>query len=102
MRRILVLKEHPRRRYSLFGLCTRHAELREGLPKRSLKCAFLPTIISLATVTAFTAAGYDVVWVRVAAPGMSDPDVLAWAARVERVLLTFDKQPETLRRCFRQ
>jgi hypothetical protein len=26
-----------------------------------------------------------------AAPGMSDPDVLAWAIRDERTLLTFDK-----------
>jgi predicted nuclease of predicted toxin-antitoxin system len=26
-----------------------------------------------------------------AAPGMSDPDVLAWAAREQRILLTFDK-----------
>jgi Domain of unknown function (DUF5615) len=26
-----------------------------------------------------------------AAPGMSDPDVLAWAARDSRILLTFDK-----------
>ena len=42
-------------------------------------------------VTALTAAGHDVVWVRVTAPGMSDPDVLAWAARDERILLTFDK-----------
>jgi len=24
-------------------------------------------------------------------PGMSDPDVLAWATRDERILLTFDK-----------
>lgn len=26
-----------------------------------------------------------------ASPGMADPDVLAWAAREERILLTFDK-----------
>jgi predicted nuclease of predicted toxin-antitoxin system len=29
--------------------------------------------------------------VRIAAPGATDPDVLAWAAREERILLTFDK-----------
>ena len=28
---------------------------------------------------------------RTAAPGAADPDVLAWAAREERILLTFDK-----------
>jgi predicted nuclease of predicted toxin-antitoxin system len=44
-----------------------------------------------AAVAALTAAGHDIVWVRNAAPGMSDPDVLAWAARDERILLTFDK-----------
>jgi predicted nuclease of predicted toxin-antitoxin system len=44
-----------------------------------------------AAVTALEAAGHDIVWVRRAAPGATDPDVLAWAAREERVLLTFDK-----------
>jgi hypothetical protein len=34
-----------------------------------------------AAVTALAAAGRDVVWVRTAAPGTIDPDVLAWAAR---------------------
>jgi uncharacterized protein DUF5615 len=42
-------------------------------------------------VAAPIAAGHDVVWVRNAAPGMSDPDVLGWAIRDERTLLTFDK-----------
>lgn len=42
-------------------------------------------------VAALEAAGNDVVWVRTAAPGMSDEAILAWAARDERVLLTFDK-----------
>lgn len=44
-----------------------------------------------AAVTPLEAAGHDVLWVRTAAPGMTDPDVLAWAAREERILLTFDK-----------
>ena len=44
-----------------------------------------------AAVTALGAAGHDIVWIRTAAPGASDPDVLAWAAREKRVLLTFDK-----------
>ena len=44
-----------------------------------------------AAVTALTARGHDVVWVRVSAPGTSDADVLAWAAREQRILLTFDK-----------
>ena len=42
-------------------------------------------------VAALGATGNDVVWVRTAAPGMSDEAILAWAARDERVLLTFDK-----------
>jgi hypothetical protein len=38
--------------------------------------------------------------VRVAAPGATDPDVLAWAAREERILLTFDKDfGELARKC---
>jgi len=42
-------------------------------------------------VAVLVAAGHDVVWVRNVAPGMCDPDVLAWATRDERILLTFDK-----------
>src|SRR5258705_5201736 len=42
-------------------------------------------------VTTLVAAGHDVVWVRNAAPGMTDPDALAWAAHDERILRTFDK-----------
>ncbi len=42
-------------------------------------------------VTELEAAGHDIVWIRTAAPGASDPDVLAWAVREERILLTFDK-----------
>ena len=37
------------------------------------------------------AAGHDVVWVRTNAPGMKDPQILAWAVRDNRILLTFDK-----------
>jgi uncharacterized protein (DUF433 family) len=43
-----------------------------------------------AAVSALEAAGHDVVWIRTAAPGTTDPDVLAWAAREERILHTFD------------
>jgi predicted nuclease of predicted toxin-antitoxin system len=43
-----------------------------------------------AAVTALEAAGHDVVWARIAAPGMTDSDMLAWA-REERILLTLDK-----------
>ncbi len=42
-------------------------------------------------VAALQAAGHDVVWIRIAKPGATDPEVLAWAMREERVLLTFDK-----------
>jgi Domain of unknown function (DUF5615) len=42
-------------------------------------------------VAALEEAGNDIIWVRVAAPGASDPDVLAWAVREGRILLTFDK-----------
>jgi hypothetical protein len=36
-------------------------------------------------------AGHDVIWIRDAAPGSKDNDVLAWATREHRVLLTFDQ-----------
>jgi predicted nuclease of predicted toxin-antitoxin system len=44
-----------------------------------------------AAITALEAAVHDVVWVRTAAPGTTDSDALAWAAREVRILLTFDK-----------
>jgi Domain of unknown function (DUF5615) len=44
-----------------------------------------------AAVSALEAAGHDVVWVRISAPGAADRDVLARAAREQRILLTFDK-----------
>ena len=42
-------------------------------------------------VTALEAAGHDIVWVRTSGPGSKDEDILAWAERESRVLLTFDK-----------
>ncbi len=44
-----------------------------------------------AAVVALAAAGHDIAWVRTAAPGASDPEVLARAVREQRILLTFDK-----------
>lgn len=44
-----------------------------------------------AAVRALQEAGHDVAWVMMTTPGISDQDVLAWAAREGRILLTFDK-----------
>jgi predicted nuclease of predicted toxin-antitoxin system len=44
-----------------------------------------------AAVDALRDAGHDIVRVRTAAPGACDFDLLAWAARDGRILLTFDK-----------
>jgi hypothetical protein len=32
-------------------------------------------------VATLEAAGHDVVWIKTAAPGIGDPEVLAWSAR---------------------
>jgi predicted nuclease of predicted toxin-antitoxin system len=42
-------------------------------------------------VAKLKAAGHDIVWVRTAAPGSKDEDILALAVREERIILTFDK-----------
>ena len=42
-------------------------------------------------VAALRGNGYDVCWIREDAPGIGDPQVLAWAMREKRVLLTFGK-----------
>ena len=42
-------------------------------------------------VAAVREAGHDVVWVGVTGRGASDADVLAWAVREGRIILTFDK-----------
>jgi hypothetical protein len=44
-----------------------------------------------AAVAMLKSGGHDVIWIRTAAPGASDLEVLAWAARDSRILLTFDK-----------
>ena len=42
-------------------------------------------------ITALASAGHDIVWVRTAAPGSKDEDILALAVREHRVLLTFNQ-----------
>jgi predicted nuclease of predicted toxin-antitoxin system len=42
-------------------------------------------------IAALRKAGHDVIWVRIDAPGISDPEVLAWAQAEDRILITFDK-----------
>ncbi len=42
-------------------------------------------------VTALSAAGHDVVWVRIEQPGCPDHEVVNWASRENRIVLTFDK-----------
>jgi predicted nuclease of predicted toxin-antitoxin system len=42
-------------------------------------------------VARLRAAGHDVVWIREAAPGSADAEVLSRAQAEERLLLTFDK-----------
>jgi Domain of unknown function (DUF5615) len=44
-----------------------------------------------AAVRALQEGGHDTLWVRIAAPGAGDLEVLARAARERRILLTFDK-----------
>jgi hypothetical protein len=49
-----------------------------------------------APVAALEAAGHDIAWVRLAAPGAAYADVLAAAARESLILLTFDKDFDEL------
>jgi predicted nuclease of predicted toxin-antitoxin system len=42
-------------------------------------------------VAALRSAGHDIIWIRIAAPGSKDEDILAWAVREHRLLLTFDR-----------
>jgi len=42
-------------------------------------------------VASLVANGHDCAWVRKLAPGMRDVDVLSWARRERRLLVTFDK-----------
>ncbi len=47
--------------------------------------------VSRALVAALREGGCDIAWVGEAAPGLPDGEVLDWAGRDGRVLLTFDK-----------
>ena len=72
------------------------ARCREDIPQRGLSVRFLANEnFPAAAIGALTDAGHDIVSVRTSAPGMSDPEVLAWAAGDERILLTFDKTSES-------
>ena len=42
-------------------------------------------------IAELSGTGHDCAWVRDSAPGAKDPDILAWAVRDDRILLTFDK-----------
>lgn len=42
-------------------------------------------------VAALRLNGYDVIWIRTTAPGITDPEVLKFAQSENRILLTFDK-----------
>jgi predicted nuclease of predicted toxin-antitoxin system len=42
-------------------------------------------------IAALRSRGHDVKWIRTAAPGVSDKDVLTLAINEERILITFDK-----------
>ncbi len=48
------------------------------------------------TVAMLRDSGHDVVWVKEERPRTPDPDVLNWATRESRLLITFDKDFGTL------
>lgn len=43
------------------------------------------------SVAFLRAAGYDVLWIAEARPGLPDPEVVAWGRAEARVVLTFDR-----------
>lgn len=47
--------------------------------------------IPAALIKGLRAAGHDVAWVSEISSGIADPQVIEWAIREERLLLTFDK-----------
>lgn len=47
--------------------------------------------VPAAAVDALRAQGHDVIWMVTAAPGSSDPEVLARAQAEDRIVMTFDK-----------
>ena len=47
--------------------------------------------IPFSVVRALADGGYDIVWIRTEAPGISDLDVIRYACQENRVILTYDK-----------
>lgn len=47
--------------------------------------------IPSSVVRALVDGGYDIVWIRTKAPGISDLDVMRYACLEKRILLTYDK-----------
>jgi uncharacterized protein (DUF433 family) len=90
-----ILRNYPGLSHDDIAAClayARRAEIGKGISERSVEMRFLANEnLPGDAVTQLKAAGHDIVWVRVAAPGIKDEDVLAWAAREARIVLTFDK-----------
>jgi len=47
--------------------------------------------IPSSVIRALVNGGYDIVWIRTEAPGISDVDVMRYACRENRIILTYDK-----------
>lgn len=47
--------------------------------------------IPSSVVRALADGGYDIVWIRTKAPGISDLDVMRYACQEKRIILTYDK-----------
>jgi predicted nuclease of predicted toxin-antitoxin system len=47
--------------------------------------------VPLATITALRERAHDVIWIRTAAPGSSDEDILSRGVAEGRIVITFDK-----------
>jgi hypothetical protein len=77
------------RRIKMAGLFPRNVLIKAFCPPAD-RCGAPPSPVPTprrpgAAVKLLQSAGYDIVWVRSAAPGTSDHDVLAWAARESRI-----------------
>jgi predicted nuclease of predicted toxin-antitoxin system len=47
--------------------------------------------IPYSVVSTLADGGYDILWIRTESPGISDLDVIKYASRENRIILTYDK-----------
>jgi len=84
--------DHRRRHLRLSLLRVRGHQGRKGLPRaRRLMRILADENLPGKAVQVLRDGGHDVLWIREASPGITDPEIMRIAVEEQRIIVTFDK-----------